>query len=125
MSTLLTNLAEVLVAGIPLLLLVARFLWPRYFPWWAIFVGSGIASWALYEVQVSLRDGVLLDEQAECLASAANDPPPGRDCPIPLVHYLNTPIYLRWVAGMVWLGIFLPLYGLAHIVRSRRRRVAA
>jgi len=82
---------------------------------------TACASWALYDAQVHLRDGVLLDEQARCLAAAAGDRPPGRDCPIPLVDYWELPAYLRWTPGVTWLVLLLPIYGAAHFVRRRRQ----
>ena len=125
MSTLLSNLTVALGWAIPAILLVGRFFWPRYFPWWVIVICTAVASWALYEAQISLRYGVELDEQAECFAAAAHDPLPPRDCPLSIVHYWDAPIYLRWVGGVVCLFILLPVYGLAHMVRQRRQRVAA
>src|SRR5262245_61298835 len=103
MSTVLSNLSAALVLGIPFLLLVCRFCWPKRFPWWVVVVGTACASWVLYDAQVHLGDGVLLDEQRECLAAAASEPPPGRDCPLPLVDYWELPDHLKWVPGIIWL----------------------
>jgi len=123
MSTVLTNLCEALMWGIPLLLLVGRFCWPRRLPWWVVVLGAACASWILYEAQIQLRYGVLLDEVAACQAAGAGGPPP--ECPMALVDYWDLPAYLRWAPGITSLVLLLPVYGAVNLLRRRRQTNAA
>jgi hypothetical protein len=120
MSDLLSGPAAAFAICTPFMLLTCRFFWPTRVRWWMVVVLTGCASWLLCELQLHFKERALLDAQEKCLAAAAVDPPPGRDCPLPLADYRDLPTYERWVPGIVWLVLLLPAYGVANFVRRRR-----
>jgi hypothetical protein len=124
MSTKLSFLCAALIVSAPLGLLAIRFLWPKFMPWWSVVLITACLSWGLVTTLDHLSYGVLLDEVAECRAAAAKEPPPGPDCPTPFVDYWSWPNYLKWVPGITWLLLWLPIYGAARVLVKRFRASA-
>jgi hypothetical protein len=120
-STTLTVTCRVLIWVAPIVLLVVRFIRPQRISWTAIVLIVALLSYLLVPAEIHLRPGVVLDQVEECRALAAKAPPPGPDCPIPLVDYWTWPFYLMWVPGIAALLVWLPVYGAVFLLRRRLR----
>jgi hypothetical protein len=126
MSTVISNTSEVLVWVVPILLVAARFIWPKRVSWWLVVALVALLCSLLVTVVQDLTFEVQNERLAACLENPPAAPNPAVEpCPLQLIDYYFAPWYLRWTQGIFVLVLLLPAYGVAQLVRTRRRASAA
>jgi hypothetical protein len=97
-------------------LLVAKFIWPTRFPWWAVITAVAIISWG----SLVLGEHFVLLHESECTARVVGDTIVG--CPI-VEHWYTYNRELGWLKGLIYLFPWLALYGAVRVIRKRREHV--
>jgi hypothetical protein len=126
MSTVISNISEALVWVVPILLVAARFIWPKRVSWWLVVALVALLCSLLVTVVQGLTFEVQNERLEACLENPPAPPSPAVEpCPLQLIDYYFAPWYLRWIQGIFVLVLLLPVYGVAQLVRTRRRASAA
>jgi hypothetical protein len=125
-STIISNTCEALVWVVPILLVTARFVWPKCISWWLVVALVALLCSLLVTVVQDLTFEVQDERYAACLADPPAAPHPAVEpCPIQIADYYVAPWHLRWIQGVFVLVLLLPVYGVVQFVRTRRRASAA
>jgi hypothetical protein len=126
MATIISNTCAALLWVLPAVLLAVRFFWPKRMPWWLMVALAMVFSSLLVTAIQKLTFQVDEESFAACLANPPPSPDPAVDpCPMRIVDYYFMPWYARWMSGLLGLALLLPIYGILHVARMRRRAVAA
>jgi hypothetical protein len=98
------------------LLLVARLVWPKRFPWWAVILCAVCLGWAL----LVLNEHMNMLEVRACPEIQVGSEV-AQECPYPMI--VDRSVYfleLGWSWAFIYLVPWLGIYGIVQLVRRHQ-----
>jgi hypothetical protein len=113
-----TNAADVLFLLCAPALLAIHAIWPRRFSWVAVAIGAATLSWGLLVLGEYLSNR----EMQDCVPRSFTQGNTAWVEGCPLVDGFSTyNQQLGWLKGLIYLGLWLPIYGAFLLLRARIR----
>jgi len=108
-----------LVIGTPAILLAARFFWPLRMSWWLVLVATAILGTLLDASSDYLGPRADYERQDACF-TASQQQLSASECVLSFYDVWVLPISVKWIPGVLCLVAWLPFYGFAVWLRTRR-----